>query len=142
MNKERILDVANMIEQHTRPWLGFNMSFVVSRADTGWYRRDDHRGDTCTTIACIAGHALICMGKAVENDFATVSQTHDAATWLGLDNVEASKLFFAIDSAFEHDLTVITPEHAVTVLRHFAETGEVDWDKFAALSPDSEVDAG
>jgi hypothetical protein len=134
VNRENVLKVAEAIENHSIKWLGFNMSFIGTTAD------EDHpdRLNSCQTIACIAGWTkavLEPVGSSAEFLHWTERHfTHDVADLLGLDGYESAELF--LPDRVEWD--TITPAQAVRVLRHLAETGEVDWsvaDK--PLSPES-----
>ena len=53
MNKENILKVADAIEQHSIPDLGFNMSIWVGIGSL----YEDKSGHKCGTVGCIAGWA-------------------------------------------------------------------------------------
>ena len=123
MNKENVLAVADAIERHSIPDLGFNMSCFVGEVEPGF--RDDHFGSTCGTVACIAGWTrCVRTMKALElprGDFNWALE----ADWLGLDGA-TSELFWGDDFVNRH-LEEVTPSQAVHVLRHLAETGEVDW---------------
>lgn len=116
MNVERILQLADVIEKtphrlrysETMKWRrlsGFNMS--------NWH---------CGTTGCIAGWACDVFGNGNE-PFYTDEIQFDAAVLLGLPHHIADDLFVPTDGA----LTDIKPKHAANVLRHLAETGEVDW---------------
>lgn len=118
MNKERILALAEKIEKlphRNREVGGFTM---VS------YTRTDGE---CRTPACIAGHAVFEFDKAQweilgSRDF---PHTADIANYLlDLDyNTQGMELFYPTDRHWSD----ITPVQAASVLRHLAETGEVDW---------------
>lgn len=107
MNKDNILKVADAIEQHSIPDLGFNM---------GWWNehvggQNDMSGHDCDTCACIGGWTE------------AVLRSHDATESLGITPGDARSLFYPqVTHAW-----VATPAVAVAVLRHLAETGEVDW---------------
>jgi len=143
MNKERILQVADAIEQHTIPWLGFNMGpFIYSAEGTAKAIAEkspelewslDRSGHECGTVACIAGHAAIIMAdlkapletEAQVDEFAQGSFIREASEWLGLEAGPAHKLFFG-DGA-ETYRAHIPADQAVRTLRHLAATGQVDW---------------
>ena len=116
MNKERILELANLIEQqeprtnHTPT--GFSMSIPFH---------------ACRTPSCIAGWACHLYGDDMTSD-----PLYVATGLLDLEGMLADELFapdndyaayFAIRRAHNH----VTPQHAAAVLRHLAATGEVDW---------------
>lgn len=122
MNKENVLAVAAAIEGHTIPDLGFNMGNWVAKESS---TRPDRSGHSCGTVACIAGwtkriRTQIPVG--INEDFYWGPE----AKWLGLDVDEGEELFFGDDWTCAH-LNDVTPSEAVAVLRHLAETGEVDW---------------
>jgi len=142
MNRENILAVADAIEKHSIPDLGFNMGWLISASDGRSYKAD-RSGKGCGTVACIAGHAYA-LQHGVMRLPAEQHHFDQQADWLGLSKSEARELFFAgsvceiqraadggwVDAKAE--LTTITPSQAVSVLRHLAETGEVDWDRALA----------
>ena len=134
MNTERILAIADMIEQHTIPWLGFNMGpfFVpaAERDDEGYHEAPDRSGHNCGTVACIAGHAIVLKNNIMNEPKRTEELGSDflseAAAYLGLDYPgNAQELFFAEGSGQYRDN--IGAEQAVRTLRHLAATGTVDW---------------
>ncbi len=122
MHVENILKVADAIEQHSIPDLGFNMNL--------WFEGDgtyaDFSGHRCGTVACIGGTAgLVIEGIKDCNEI-------DAARILGLGDGDgyddrAGQLFYpkSIESV---DWSKITPAQAARTLRHLAATGTVDWD--------------
>lgn len=124
MNKERIIQLAEAIEQGTLlagpERLGFNMNYFST--PMSWFNQDFARRD-CGTVACIAGHAA-----AISSG--SVTSFSEAAEWLGLPYDEtAVELFFPGDSSGINvpSWSKITPAHAGAVLRRLAETGRVDW---------------
>ena len=132
MNKERILQLADVIEREgalPEPELGFNMLYcrVKTNDDDGSLERD-FANRPCGTVGCIAGHALRLAG--INGGFTA------AAEWLGLSYIggEGEELFFPGDvsginiSRWDE----ITPAHAAAVLRRLVETGKVEW---AAVLP-------
>ena len=117
MDKENILKVADAIEQHSIPGLGFNMNVLH------FQYHEDKSGYGCGTCACIAGWACA-IGNITPPSFEA------AANFLGLDiNNEGDELFWAGD----FNLGRIELPQAVAALRHLAATGEVDWER--ALQP-------
>ena len=116
MNEENILKVADAIERHSIPDLGFNMELLRGAADE---RYPDLSGHNCGTVACIAGWALAVAGK--DGGFEA------AAEFFGFKDQEEEEsydfpLFFPGSPHYG-----TTSSQAVAVLRHLAETGEVDW---------------
>ncbi len=128
MNAERINQVADAIEQHTIPWLGFNMQGYIHMAGE---ETPDMSFHNCGTVACIAGWTMaIKHGEAVlqalrdedgtldATDVAGENVDDGAKEWLGLDEKQRTFLFYKWDA---------TAEEAVRTLRHLALTGVVDW---------------
>ncbi|MBD8651518.1 hypothetical protein IFT66_10560 [Rhizobium sp. CFBP 13726] len=126
MNKERILALADLIEQqlHTTPSapIGFTMSDYVH---------------SCGTPACIAGWAA--WESENQPDFLDWRQVDFKATkYLGLDQETSEKLFEpeGVSSWFE-----ITPAHAAFTLRHLARAGVVDWAAYGRAALMEKADA-
>jgi hypothetical protein len=123
MNKENILKVANAIENRAIPELGFNMGTFRDDINT---RNDLHdaSGSHCGTVACIAGwaEAVRLNTSTFDNDGGVPDRSQE---YLGLDQDQADVLFYGFGGW--NDLTQISPDEAVAVLRHLAETGKVDW---------------
>jgi len=129
MNREMILRVADAIEEAAKPGanpaMGFNMNQVIHSSGL----EDDLTGHSCGTVGCIAGWAI-----AVDKNFKKCRDIDpDSDLWkpragklLGLNAKLADRLFMA-RAYRDLDLDLITPSQAVTVLRHLAETGKVDW---------------
>lgn len=116
MNKENILKVADAIEQHSIPTLGFNMNwwgytFDPTKPEN---QKHDKSGHNCGTVACIGGWTE------------TLFKTTDARSALELPTSVATQLFYP-DQNGAPQAYEATPVHAVRVLRHLAETGKVDW---------------
>ncbi len=117
MNVENILKVADAIEQHSIPDLGFNMRRWRDRAGAS---SPDLSGHGCGTVACIGGTAEAMFPKKLAEDA------------LGLTHEQSKALFFAVDGTgnrviSDEEFGSITPSQAAAVLRHLAATGEVDW---------------
>lgn len=126
MNVENILKVADAIEQHSIPDLGFNMSGYIARRGVR-----DQSGHNCQTTACIAGYAAVLSG-AVKPDEVDADAHEPGAAFLGLAGEAADSLFFARNhpqyrSRGSRLWERITAPEAIAVLRHLAATGEVDW---------------
>jgi hypothetical protein len=125
MNKENILKVADAIESATlakEHGIGFNM--VSFYDDSG--ADSDHTEYECCTVACIAGWAAIMSdGYETVRSLTPSDISKEAQNYLGLSLCEADDLFCA--SGTRVDMDDITQTDAVKVLRHLAETGDVDW---------------
>jgi hypothetical protein len=128
MNRENILATADAIEQHLIHDLGFNMKTFGSYVDETC---PDYSGHNCNTVACIGGWARlvekISQGVAPEpRSLISMEGTdhayYTAKEFFGMTNEHAVQMFDP-----NIDLSKITPAHAVSVLRHFAETNVVDW---------------
>ena len=136
MNTTNILAVADAIEQHTIPWLGFNMGPFFSLAVEREYDAEtiDQSGHDCGTVACIAGHVAVLM-RGVKVEPQSTAEAYEvfggmllreAADWLGLAyGSKAKDLFFAYSSG--RNRHNIPADQAVRTLRHLAATGNVDW---------------
>ena len=135
MNKERILKLADVVEQQESQNLyeatfnGFDMrAFITSsKNEKGYY---------CTAPACIAGWAIYTF--APERFGGTIGHRTGREV-LGLTNQQALDLFSPTSPRSNylakpgaHDY--IKPKQAAAVLRHFALTGKIEWDRFAHLS--------
>ncbi len=138
MNVERINAVADAIEQHTIPWLGFNMwNYLSDAAQMEYSGLKDHTEHNCNTVACIAGWTNAVRYNVSRADRDTFIDDSGAADWLGLsyldeENSQANDLFYAHNhpAYAEHGIEAwkdITAEQAVRTLRHLAATGVVDW---------------
>jgi hypothetical protein len=127
MNKDNILAVADAIEKHSIAGLGFNMNYCVSPADF----MTDHTGQHCGTVACIAGWSRAIRQGSVPEVARTLPlfEPEPEIEWLGLSEDDAEELFYPDRYATDEvlDLGDVTTAQAVAVLRHLAETGEVDW---------------
>lgn len=122
MNKENITRLAGIIERAELPELKLNMNVV--------YQSDERAG--CGTAGCIIGWiAVLTKGKAHAEETAGVTLQDEADEFMG---EHFSGLFYPTELV--GDWSQITPAHTATVLRHLAETGEVDWRKFIDLSPE------
>jgi hypothetical protein len=124
MNRDKVLMVADAIENATLAkdiGVGFNMrDFYDLRA------RCDQTGHSCGTTACTAGWAWLMFKDKDSIDHTLPDEIElQAAELLGLTEAEADNLFFGVDCGKR--LTDITTGDAIKVLRHLADTGEVDW---------------
>lgn len=117
VNKANVLRVADAIEKGelVKRGIGFNMAAWNNDAEIHGLR--DLSGHRCGTVACIGGHAAILFPEGHPNET------------LGLSLSEGKELFYAWSYREWYDVKLrnITIRHAVAVLRHLAETGEVDW---------------
>lgn len=129
MNREMILRVADAIEAaakpDAKPSIGFNMESFVNEAASEF--EPDQTGHQCGTTACIAGWAMHLSGDDLSRvEYLTSNGCiRRGAAILGLDFDDADDLFTVCDDSLS--LEEITPSQAVSVLRHLAETGDVDW---------------
>ena len=87
-----------------------------------------HTGDTS---GCIAGHAAALAGADLAN-YSHLNLHDTARAWLGLSEEQANTLFAPVEveadcAARETDHNFVTKRHALAVLRHLADTGNVDW---------------
>lgn len=124
VNAENILKVADAIEVHAVPGLGFNMDFLYTSGQEA--AGADLLGvENCGTVACIAGWAgIVIEGKA---------SFRIAREAFGLSESDALRLFYATNHPDARTgeygpLFRIQPDQAVRTLRHLAATGEVSWE--------------
>lgn len=105
--------------------------------------------EACGTACCIAG-AVVQFEDLMQPDedgtigfFSTDPDDIDedeerelgagevAQNFLGITEAEADRLFMPFHSfSYENSAEFSQPARAAAVVRHFIETGEVDWDKF------------
>ena len=119
MNKERILEIADLIETgHER--MVFDMGVFG----------DEH---PCGTAACIAGWTVARFGesgraKKIDHRRPLNALFFDGAlSVLGLSFPEAQRLFAPNEERDGVSMAEVTAPHAVRTLRHLAKTGKVDW---------------
>lgn len=107
MNKKKILKLADVIENSELDNVNFHMdNFIVAHA--------------CGTSACIAGYSYFLFGTQNDDEFSLVE---------ALDISEENAVQIALPTNVEsfYDPFSATPAQAASLLRHFAETGKVDW---------------
>ena len=130
MNRENVLKLADVVERSET----FDMIVY-------WQVRP-HDARRCGTPACIAGHAAALFfeehGRYVQRHpdggiYASHTE-QTAALFLGIngDRGQQIELFCpryedASCDAFPSEPGWISADRAAAVLRHFAETGEIDW---------------
>jgi len=110
MNKARILELADIIENDSLRHMKFDMNIYLADDDLG-----------CGSVGCIAGYAVAKWGDP-ETDKATWSEAEEL---LDLTPDEHGQLFEA--PRIHYDL--VTPQIAASVMREFVETGVVSWPK-------------
>lgn len=118
MNKERLLLIAAKIEND--PTFGME-SFVTKQLST----------DVCGTPRCICGHGVYEFDRSTFQEITSQSVGYGRIEkWLphgqrvfDLSYVDAHELF----APEGIDLEDITGHEAAAVIRHYVETGEVDW---------------
>lgn len=115
MNVENILKVADAIERHSIPDLGFNMRTFGAPANDD-YR--DFSGHNCGTVACIVGWTL-----RVLPAFRAWFNEDAVAHPFGISQSDWVELTLPDGYRFSE----ATSSQAVAVLRHLAATGKVDW---------------
>lgn len=132
MNKEAILKVADAIEQHSVPGLAFNMNYTY-REGVGYTPSPDQDRmvveGSCGSCACFIGWTNL----TIQDDGPSLGfgDPASAARKLGFEYddddegkaLTSTRLFYPPVHTWSH----VTPEQGVRVLRHLAETGEVDW---------------
>jgi hypothetical protein len=136
MNKAILEDVALWLEAgapHVGDVLGFNLSVGVKA-------RYDHETNTCGTVCCIAG-AIVQFNEPVlkreelkewvdnipwgetGNEYGYGTVFRRASRLAEISECQALELFEP-----SMDRSEVLPEQAAKVVRHFMETGAVDWD--------------
>lgn len=111
MNDQAILELANFIE-HCE--LEFDMS-------TPWAAPD------CGTAGCILGHAALLWPDVVSERQDGVFSCDDTCLSQKVEIKELTIAKLCYPSSAVCDYDGATAEDAADVLRHLAETGEVDW---------------
>ncbi len=117
-NKERLIQLAEVLESE-RAEKHFNMNTWF--ANKRYERPNKPMGiaiQDCGTIACIGGWAEVIANA----DLNWTDKQIEANKWLDLTYAESDKLFYPVGY-----FGVNNPKLAAKVVRHFAETGEVDW---------------
>lgn len=123
MNKERLLRLAEALETEElakEHGLGFSMMAAPISA-TAYVGEDttspEHK---CQTVGCIAGWTLALFGEPTAG-------IYRAAGILGLTGPQRKLLFLTKSYLMAKN---VTPGQAAKVVRHFAETGEIDWSPY------------
>lgn len=162
MNRQRLHSLAHLISKSTMEVDGVVVSFDMSEIMT----MHPDEGDGCGTAGCIAGWAAVASGLEPYEVLETHGVANVARDWLGLDRSKGSELFFLqkhnddmltfleyvnrrarqegiVDDGKDLDVwqlyNSVTPEMAAAVLYNLAETGKVDWCKYAELSTEPKL---
>lgn len=124
-----VLKLAQVIEEAARPGarppIGFNMVEYSSESAR------DHAGHNCQTVCCIAGWAFLLKNGRLATEGEDVFR--EASAFVGLPPTAAGdevayQLFIPLDLLpGEMKMSEIGLPQAVSMLRHFAKTGEVEW---------------
>jgi hypothetical protein len=130
MRKEVVMGVAEAIARSEVRGLGFNMSTWIGAGSGEIYDRFDHTGRGCGTVGCIAGWTVQLFDEEGNRRWRwwgtkwKKGDVFDRARFaMDLDGDTAKRLFLAEGITLED----VTQCQAVAVLKHLAETGEVDW---------------
>jgi hypothetical protein len=129
MNKNRLLLLADMIENSTppaaQPDLHFNLgSYYALVADFDFEHPEHPSSHTCGAIACIAGWACFVFDPETNNhNWGNIPG--QARHLLDLDRHMATLLFTPPHVA---DFELVENWEAAAVLRNLVATGEVDWE--------------
>lgn len=140
MNVENILKTANAIEKGSVKRLGFNMeTWIDFQDDNRWYS-GDMSGHQCKTTACIAGWAMhVKQGRANaigKRTWENISGSSEFGEMIPM-GADFFEIEYSVASVlFTEGPPDTTPAEAVALLRSFAETGVVEWDKFAERTED------
>ena len=135
--KERILRIAERIKEAENMPSTFFEAGIHYRNDIFSMKQIAHK---CGTPSCIAGYIL---NDKCQNEFKTDSMEiseesiNNARLWIGITENQSDKLFVPRNEFWQwqakpSDSTFITAERASQVLKHLAETEEVNW--FAGMS--------
>lgn len=117
MNRKRLADLADIIENDRLPNVTFNFM--------SWAKQNENSKHWCATNACIAGYAVCAAfgnARAKELNNRACGVMRAATRILDLTDKEAMHLFTLVKLR-----NVPTKEQAVRVLRHAAKTGKIDW---------------
>lgn len=89
------------------------------------FKRQRDRGTTC----CIAG-AMVEFSPTLKKHFTgDLSYPYIASIAAGMEHEDPNILFYGLNGCGEdEDLESITPAWAARCIRHYIETGTVDWD--------------
>lgn len=133
MNMDRIKKLRDYIDRGIRPeqfrmdhWVG-----IPDPGEPGEYNDalsleelsvDQIREGSCGTVACLAGHTVALFSEPGEKLHAVNISTL-ATDFLDLREEEAQALFLPVQF-----MDVTNPKHAVAVLDHLIQTGEIEWD--------------
>ena len=124
MNKERIIELADFLyrlDNPRYPNLGFNMEHWFCASEC----QRDYSGNSCGTVACVAGWAALAYGKNPQESYYQAG-----IRILGLEINQATRLFSPLNSGYK-----ATNKQAAATLLHLAKTGEVDWGADPDLYP-------
>ena len=149
MNTDRLKQIAEWLEEgaiHVDPSgskYAFMMHFwkenvgvervqeVANENNLNWVPGD------CGAAMCIGGAAEQFFGDKQEIESLIENDEYDdeeyAASLLGLDNLDAQKLFYPWNH-FVVGETPLTPQCAAKVIHHLIETGKVDWSIIDGIS--------
>lgn len=129
VHTQRLLALAEWLDDGAPPALGvtrFNMHSFIAQS----YDADNN---LCGTACCIAGAAVMFYGSWTDVAAKVFADGPHKSTWateagklLGLNEGNALRLFapLYVESGPWDD---ITPAYAARVIRHYADTGTVDW---------------
>lgn len=138
MNKERLLELADLLE--SEKVVGhFDMDYFFKSYNLSVPTHTHKLGaaealNVCGTVACIAGWAVAAFNPKLQGFQIDYEQI--AADLLGLRYEQADRLFTPSDNGDDCDPEdedrspyAASAKQAAKVVRHLAETGEVDWSK-------------
>jgi hypothetical protein len=140
MNKERILELADLLESGPLELDGMKVTFDMEDwLDGKIVGRDPQtnvdQGELCDSVGCVAGWAVAKWGKP--QDTIPCMLKVEGAKILGLLPNEATDLFQPKIFSPYWDATGV---QVAKVLRRFAEIGEVDWTASGIDWPDAPKD--
>ena len=121
MHKKRVVAVADLME---RIWAQERASGVALYSQLYWGRLLEEQPNgalACGTPGCVGGWALHLAGSRVRR-WSMMRQA--ASRWLDLTFDEGDKLFDCFPLGPHRR---VTARRAAKVLRHFADTGKINW---------------
>ena len=132
MNYYNVLKAANYIERLEKGGLLAIKDNEIFKFHMGSYSEVNSKG--CGTRGCIAG--AICHMNGISMELPGYIISEYAADYLGLEPSQKQELFAPLRFIWTNWCTV-QPHEAAKVLRHYANTGDVDW---SIIKRDSFID--
>lgn len=129
MKTQFLLHLADTLESLVNPETQTDVGFYLPT----WICTDetvhevDTSGHSCGTVACIGGWAVyLYCDKDIKRASKYSGNLDFMQEILGI----YGQNFFSLCTPDIQNYSVVTPDTAAQVIRHFVETGEVDWGRF------------